>query len=89
MKTKEELEQIKEEYVGLNKKLAELTDEELKQVTGGFIISPSYGYNSIMKCENPECGKGMVWKGKFYENVNYKCPYCGEMTFKMKELLYI
>ena len=37
MKTKEELNQIKEEYVELNKKLAELSEEELKQVTGGTI----------------------------------------------------
>ena len=36
MKTKEELEQIKEEYVELNKKLAELSEEELKKVVGGY-----------------------------------------------------
>ena len=35
MKTKEELEQIKNEYTELNKKLAELTEEELGQVSGG------------------------------------------------------
>ncbi len=35
MKTKEELCVLKEEVETLNKKLAELTDEELKQVTGG------------------------------------------------------
>lgn len=38
MKTKEELEQIKEEYEDLSKKLAELTEEDLKQVSGGFPI---------------------------------------------------
>ena len=40
MKTKEELNALKEEVEALNKKLAELTEEELKQVTGGvdFII---------------------------------------------------
>ena len=37
MKTKEELEQIKNEYTELNKKLAELTDEELAQVSGGVL----------------------------------------------------
>ena len=36
MKTKEELDALKEEYNALNKKLAELTDEELAQVTGGI-----------------------------------------------------
>ena len=37
MKTKEELKVLKTELESLNKKLAELTDDELKQVTGGFI----------------------------------------------------
>ena len=35
MKTKEEHEQIKNEYTELNKKLAELTEDELKQISGG------------------------------------------------------
>ena len=37
MKTKEELNAIKEEVENLNKKLRELTEDELKQVTGGLI----------------------------------------------------
>ena len=36
MKTKEELNALKEEVETLNKKLAELTEEELEQVNGGF-----------------------------------------------------
>lgn len=35
MKTKEELNALKEEVETLNKKLAELNEEELEQVTGG------------------------------------------------------
>ena len=35
MKTKEELNALKNEVETLNKKLAELTEDELKQVTGG------------------------------------------------------
>ena len=35
MKTKEELNALKEEVETLNKKLHELTDEELEQVSGG------------------------------------------------------
>ena len=35
MKTKEELNELKEEVEALNRKLHELTDEELEQVTGG------------------------------------------------------
>ena len=36
MKTKEELNAIREEVEALNVKLAQLSDDELKQVTGGF-----------------------------------------------------
>ena len=38
MKTKEELNALKEEVETLNKKLHELTDEELAQVSGGMAI---------------------------------------------------
>ena len=37
MKTAEELNALKEDIETLNKKLAELSEEELKQVTGGLI----------------------------------------------------
>ena len=37
MKTKEELNALKEEVETLNKKLAELTDDELEQVSGGSV----------------------------------------------------
>ena len=37
MKTKKELNALKEEVETLNNKLTELTDEELEQVTGGNI----------------------------------------------------
>lgn len=40
MKTKEELEQLKNEYESLNKKLSELSQDELKQVTGGGNYEP-------------------------------------------------
>ena len=40
MKTKEELNTIKEEIEALNNKLAELTDEELEQVNGGAKLDP-------------------------------------------------
>lgn len=38
MKTKEELNVLKEEVEALNKKLAALTEEELAQVAGGVVI---------------------------------------------------
>ena len=40
MKTKEELNALKEEVETLNKKLLELTEEELAQVTGGAKPDP-------------------------------------------------
>ena len=40
MKTKEELNTIKEEVEALNKKLRELTEEELEQVNGGLKLDP-------------------------------------------------
>lgn len=40
MKTIEELNTLKEELESLNKKLAELTEEELEQITGGLIPFP-------------------------------------------------
>ena len=39
MKTKEELNVLKEEVETLDKKLKELNDEELKQVIGGVVAS--------------------------------------------------
>ena len=45
MKTKEELNALKEEVESLNKKLAELTEEELAQVVGGAVPDASeYGF---------------------------------------------
>lgn len=38
-KTKEELKQLKIEYESFNKKLKDLSDDEIKEVTGGKIIS--------------------------------------------------
>ena len=39
MKTKEELNELKEEVEKLDEKLHELTEEELAQVTGGAVSS--------------------------------------------------
>ena len=39
-KTKEELELLKQEYKSLNDKLLELSDEELRLVTGGMNLKP-------------------------------------------------
>ena len=51
MKTKEELNALKEEVETLNRKLAELTEEELSQVSGGemdFLIVTGGGKSLTM-----------------------------------------
>ena len=40
MKTKEELNALEEELENLNKKFEELSEEELKEVTGGLLPIP-------------------------------------------------
>ena len=52
MKTKEELNALKEEVETLNKKLHELTDEELAQVSGGVL-----GYETADGSEKSRSGK--------------------------------
>ena len=50
MKTKEELTALKEEVEALNKKLHELTEEELAQINGGMDIGkvpPIEGLSSL------------------------------------------
>ena len=50
MKTKEELKALKEEVEVLNKKLAELTEEELAEVAGG--LPPGCKYWPYSPAEN-------------------------------------
>ncbi len=45
MKTKEELNALKEEVETIGKKLAELTEEELAQVTGGVSCDGKLGFS--------------------------------------------
>ena len=47
-KTKEELSTLKQEYESLNNKLKELTNEELKQVTGGYTVNEDGTYSFKM-----------------------------------------
>ena len=45
MKTPEELNALKEEIEAVNKKLAELTEEEFAQVSGGDHVRPDHDPN--------------------------------------------
>lgn len=49
MKTKEELNALKEEVETVNKKLAELSEEELTQVYGGMDIDYGFDMSEIYK----------------------------------------
>ena len=70
MKTKDELNTLKEDVETLNKKLAELTEEELEQVSGG---EDSF----IWMCKH--CGTPFAVKFKDYTAFlsNKKCSLCG------------
>ena len=77
MKTKEELNALKKEVEAMNKKLAELTEEELKQVSGG--LGPSLKKKKIycVECGYVACtfaGTTFTWA------VAEKCPQCGAMN---------
>ena len=53
MKTKEELNALKEEIETLNKKLAELNEDELEQVAGG-ILPKDYYENIILNSQEKD-----------------------------------
>ena len=50
MKTKEELNALKNEFEALNEKLAELSEDELKQVYGGFAVKEGNYWLSMGDC---------------------------------------
>ena len=52
MKTKEELNALKEEVETVSKKLHELTDEELAQVTGGGVLVKTYTDEDGQECSH-------------------------------------
>ncbi len=69
MKTPEELNVLKEEIETLNKKLAELTKEELAQVTGGE--------GAVTMCWCPECGGLLKQLTDFIDPYPvYMCTVC-------------
>ena len=55
MKTKEELNALKEEVETLNKKLHELTDEELAQVSGGLAMMNDGNCGDSVSVSNGKC----------------------------------
>ncbi len=73
MKTKEELNALKKEVETVSKKLAELNDDELEQVTGG-----AYEGGDICFL----CGGELVFIFDTSGGVSqYKCTGCGKTLF--------
>ena len=61
MKTKAELNALKEEVETLNKKLAELNEDELAQVSGGVFLPGEYeDGNDVIYFKCPKCGKAFT-----------------------------
>lgn len=56
MKTKEELNALKEEIEVLNKKLADLTEEELGQVIGGIASGRIYWKKNGISSQGKDTG---------------------------------
>ena len=68
MKTLEELKALKEEVETLSKKLAELTEEELEQVAGGYLFNEY--------C--PNCGCKLIEVADDHSfSFWHVCPDCG------------
>ena len=64
MKTKEELDALKEEVEAMNKKLRPLTEDELEQVAGGYWEDcvGCFNYNHIRQC-NKAKSRGLCPNG--------------------------
>ena len=86
MKTKEELNALKEEVETLNKKLAELNAEELAQVVGGCGagIDPD---NGILTKQCPFCAeyKDFYRTDYTYKIEHWHCCKCGDLTYLLYE----
>ena len=80
MKTKEELNALKEEVEIVNKKLHDLTAEELKQVSGGCVID-AWGCDGWGKCQNPKCPNYKNAVAVCYEpGIGYFTTCCNTIT---------
>ena len=60
MKTKEELNALKEEVETVSKKLHELTEEELEKVSGGFTIFPRCAKCGAFHPDDQPCPKPLI-----------------------------
>ena len=70
MKTRNELNALKKEFEDLNKRLVELSADELKQVIGGDDQEEVLTY---MACD--KCPRWANWVGN-YVGMVFDCPFC-------------
>ena len=80
MKTKEELNALKEEVETVSKKLHELTEEELEQVSGGHVNSPGKA------CQG--CGTALVYGG-YDDTVGLHYCYCPNPSCRVNDGPYV
>ena len=69
MKTKEELNVLKSEFENMNKKLTELSDDELEQISGGINWGPFN--DAAVPCY--WCKQSVI----IYKNRDIYCSHCG------------
>ncbi len=75
MKTKEELSALKEEYINMSKRLAELTEEELYEVTAG-----KGGFRPTVACRDARtCTRIDPSKCTRYVKNMFLCPRINEL----------
>ena len=79
MKTKEELNALKEEVETVNKKLHNLTDEELEQVSGGYVVD-AWGCAGWGKCQNPKCPNYNNAVGVYSSGIGFLTTCCNSIT---------
>ena len=82
MKTKEELNALKEEVETLNRKLAELSEDELMQITGGC----GNGIDTDKGIISTQCPFCAEYKDYYRIDYSYKiehwhCGKCGDLTY--------
>ena len=76
MKSKEELNKIKEDVEAVNEKLQELTPEEIAQVNGGASYEGTTGKYTI-RCSNPSCFMNQNVSPTVWDPNDSSCPLCG------------
>ena len=86
MKTKEELFAIKEEVNLMNKKLAELNDEELEMVTGGLEL-PNLELPEGFELPNLELPGGLPTAPLIGSEISDNVPSCPAQDSKKSEIM--